>query len=96
MQITKNMTFNTYACIVCLQVLICYFNTRLQRLINKVCEKNPSLSVVSDPRNVLRHKQGRLRKKLGFLFRSMYNDGFLSILLCVATFYVQLKPHFLN
>ena len=37
--------------------------------------KSPGLSVVSDPRNVLRHKQGRLTmQKLGFLFSSMYND----------------------
>ena len=26
----------------------------------KILSKNPGLSVISDPRNVLRHKQGRL------------------------------------
>ena len=40
--------------------------------------KSLGLSVVSDPRNVLRHKQRRLTLwKLVFLFRSRYNDGFL-------------------
>ena len=40
--------------------------------------KSPGLSVVSDPRNVLRHKQERLTlQKLGFLICSMYNDGIL-------------------
>ena len=59
--------------------------------------KSRDLSVVSDPRNVLRHKQGRLTlEKLEFLFRSMYNDGVLKIILCSATFHVQLKPHILN
>ena len=58
--------------------------------------KSPGLSVVSDPRNVLRHKQERLTMwKLEFLVRSMYNDG-ASQKLCFATFYVQIKPHFLN
>ena len=34
------------------------------------------MNVVSDPRNVLRDKQGRLiMYKVGFLIRSMYNDG---------------------
>ena len=45
------MFFRAYTYIVRLQVLICYLNTRLQR---------PGMSLVSDPRNVLRHKQGRL------------------------------------
>ena len=40
--------------------------------------KNPGLSLASDPRNVLRHMQGRPKMpKLGFLFRWMYNDGVL-------------------
>ena len=33
----KNMTFYACACIVCLQVLICYVNTRLQRIIKRFC-----------------------------------------------------------
>ena len=55
----KKMIFRVWACIVRLQVLICYVNTRLQRIIN-ILLKSPGLSVISDPRNVLRHKQGRL------------------------------------
>ena len=44
----------------------------------KILLKSPGLSVVSDPRIVLRHNQGRLTMyKLGFLFRSMYDDGVL-------------------
>ena len=40
--------------------------------------RSPGLSVVSDPRNVLRHKQGRLTmQKLEFLFCLMYIDGVL-------------------
>ena len=40
--------------------------------------KSPRLSVVSDPRNVLKQKQGRLTLwKIAFLIRSMYNDGVL-------------------
>ena len=40
--------------------------------------KSPGLSAVSDPRNVLRHKQGRVTVwQLGFLFCSMYNDKIL-------------------
>ena len=35
MQTTKNMTF--HACIVRMQVLICYVNTRLQRIFNRFC-----------------------------------------------------------
>ena len=39
--------------------------------------KSPGLNVVSDPRNVLRDKQGRLIiQKVGILIRSRYNDGF--------------------
>ena len=73
MQTTKDMTF--HACIVRVQVLICYVNTRLQRIFNRFC---PGLSVVSDPPNVLRDNQGRLTMyKLRFLFRSRYNDGVL-------------------
>ena len=56
----KNKTFHACASIVRLQVLICYVNTCLQSLIKRFLLKSPSLSVVSDPRNVLRHKQGRL------------------------------------
>ena len=37
MQSTKNMTF--HACIVRVQVLICYVNTRLQRIFNRFCQK---------------------------------------------------------
>ena len=45
-------------------------------LITDFFEKGPGLNVVFDPRNVLRDKQGRLIiNKVGFLFRSMYNDG---------------------
>ena len=44
----------------------------------KILLKSPGLSVVSNPRNVLRHKQGRLTMyNFGFLFRSMYNDRVL-------------------
>ena len=40
--------------------------------------KSPGLSVVSDPRNVLRHKQGCLTLwKFRFLICSMYIDGIL-------------------
>ena len=39
---------------------ICYIITRLQRIIKKILLKSPGLSVSCDPRNVLRHKQGRL------------------------------------
>ena len=43
-----------------------------------ILSKSLCLSVVFDPCIVLRHKQGRLTIwKLGFLFRSMYNDGVL-------------------
>ena len=60
MQTTKNMTFYASACIARVQVLIWYVNTRLQRIFNSFFLKSPGLSVVSDPRIVLRHKQGRL------------------------------------
>ena len=41
MQTTENMTFHAYACTVRVQVLICYVNTRLQRIFNKFCLKTP-------------------------------------------------------
>ena len=34
--------------------------------------------------------------KFGFFFRLLYNDGILQKLLCIATFYVETKLHFLN
>ena len=44
----------------------------------KILLKSPGLSVVSDPRNVLRHNEGRLTLwKFGFLFHPMYNVGVL-------------------
>ena len=40
--------------------------------------KSLGLSVVCDPRNVLKEKQAHLtNEKLGFLFCSKYNDGIL-------------------
>ena len=66
MQTTKNMNFHAYACIVPVQVLIYSFATSTH-----VCNvfsidfvkksRCPGLNVVSDPRIVLRHKQGRLK-----------------------------------
>ena len=61
MQTTENLNFHACACIVRLQVLISNVNTRLQRIINRFCLKNPGLSVASDARNVVRPKQGRLK-----------------------------------
>ena len=58
MHTTKKMIFDACACIVRRHVLICYVNTCLQR--NKIRFFKKVLSVVSDPRNVLRDKQGRL------------------------------------
>ena len=58
MQSTKTIIFYAYPCILRVQVLICFVKTRLQRIIIRFCF--PGLSVVSDPRNVLRHQQGRL------------------------------------
>ena len=76
MQTTRNLIF--HICFVRVQVLIGYINTRLQRVFNSFFKNNPDLSVVSDPRIVLRHKQARLTlEKLGFLLRSTYNDGVL-------------------
>ena len=69
MQTTKTMTFYAYACIVRLQVFVYCVNTRFQRIMILLCKKIPGLSFVSDPRNVLRHKQRRLRmQNLGFHF----------------------------
>ena len=39
MQNTKNKTFHACACIVRLQVLICYVNTPLQRIVKRFCSK---------------------------------------------------------
>ena len=33
----KTMTFHAYACVAHLQVLICYVNTRLQRIVHRFC-----------------------------------------------------------
>ena len=69
---TKNITFHVGACIVLLQVFICYVNTCLERNINSFLIAGSGLTVVSDPRNVLRDKQGRLiMYKLRLLIRSM-------------------------
>ena len=70
---TKNMTFHAYASTRAGTLLPCQhtFATYFQKFLLK----SPGLSVVFDPRNVLRDKQGRLTsEKLGFLFRSMKND----------------------
>ena len=56
----KKDNFSRYACIVRLQVLICYVNTRLLRIIERFCLKGPGLSVVFDSRILLRHKRRRL------------------------------------
>ena len=37
MQTPKKMIFHAFTYIVRLQVLICYVNTRLQRIINRFC-----------------------------------------------------------
>ena len=58
MQSTETIIFYAYPCILRVQVLICFVNARLQRIIIRFCFLG--LSVVSDPRNVLRHQQGRL------------------------------------
>ena len=58
MQTTKN----TYACFVRLQVLFCYVNTCLQHILLRGFAKNPGLTVVSYPLNVLRDKQERLTR----------------------------------
>ena len=59
MQTTKTITFHASAYFVRLQVLIRFVNTCLQRSINRFLLIT-GLSVVSDPRNVLRDKKGRL------------------------------------
>ena len=51
----KNKTFYTCACIVRLQVLICYVNTSLQRIIDRFFLKSPGLSVVSDAQCIESH-----------------------------------------
>ena len=60
MQTTKNIIFYASTFIVRLQVLICYFNTCVQRNINRYSLLRTGWSCVSDPRNVLRDKQERL------------------------------------
>ena len=73
MQTTKNMTFHAYACMRAASHLPCQHT--FATYFRKILLKSPALSVVFDPRNVLRDKQGRLTsEKLGFLFRSMKND----------------------
>ena len=57
---TKNITFHACACIVRLQVLMCYVNTCLQRIINSFLIKKSGLTFVCDPRNVLGDKEGHL------------------------------------
>ena len=56
MQTAKKIIFHASAYIVRLQVLICYLNTCLQRNIRRFLLIRSGLSVVSDPRNVLRDK----------------------------------------
>ena len=56
MQTAKNMIFYACAYIVRLQELVCYVNTFLQRNVNRFLVIRTGLSVVSDPRHVLRDK----------------------------------------
>ena len=60
MQTPKKMIFHGSNWIVRLQVLICYVNPQFPAYHQKILLESPGLSVVSDPRSVLRYKQGRL------------------------------------
>ena len=60
MQTTKKTIVLASTDIARLQLLICYVNTCVKRLMNRFLLIRRGLSVVSDLRNVLRDKQERL------------------------------------